>query len=305
MPLSTWSPFHLPPVPLTRPTPLSPVDDLLDEAVLLLAGLAEVEAGGLESLVAEKVGKEGEVAAPFKEILGEEVPEGMRMHDTGIEPVEDGEVLEPLGDTSRCEGLAVSVEKEVSAVAVQPPEHLCPELCGNVEPADLSALGADIDVSRADVLDAEPDEFADPCAGVGEAPDDEIPPLVRLPAEFPFESSVVFVGDDVVEERDFGHFDGFDFKFGFSGEFEVLVDAPDTDIDRFGLVGIDQRDSVIEEVLFVQVAVPGLEAAQGTEVGPYRVDGIVFLHQSVLERVKFHSVYKRIGFCKRQSRTAG
>lgn len=227
------------------------------------------------------------------------------MHDTGIEPVEDGEVLEPLGDTSRGEGIAVSVEKEVSAVAVQPPEHLCPELCGNVEPADLSALGADIDVSRTDVLDAEPDEFADPCAGGGEAPDDEIPPLVRLPVEFPFESSVVFVGDDIVEERDFGHFDGFDFKLGFSGEFEVLVDAADTDIDRFGLVGIDQGGPVIEEILFVQVAVPGLEAAQGTEIGPYRVDGIVFLHQSALEGVKFHSVYKRIGFCKRQSRTAG
>ena len=185
-----------------------------------------------------------------------------------------------------------------AAGAGLPSEHLCPELCGNVEPADLSALGADIDVSRADVLDAEPDEFADPCAGGGEAPDDEVPPLVRLPAEFPFEASVVFVGNDVVEERDFGHFDGFDFKFGFSGEFEVLVDASDTDIDRFGLVGIDQGGPVIEEILFVQVAVPGLEAPQGTEIGPYRVDGIVFLHQSALEGVKFHSVYKSIGFCK-------
>ena len=60
---------------------LLPVYDLIDDSPLLGRGFAEVYAGGFNTFMPHKVGKECDVITALQEALCKTVPEGMRVND--------------------------------------------------------------------------------------------------------------------------------------------------------------------------------------------------------------------------------
>jgi len=93
-----------------------PVHQPVDEFSLLAAGALEIEAGGLDVLVAEEVGQKGDVVVPLEEVLGVEVPERVGMDDGRVDTELDGVILEPLGDTPRRDGIPVGIQEEEAAI---------------------------------------------------------------------------------------------------------------------------------------------------------------------------------------------
>lgn len=55
----------------------SPVQHLLDELFLIPAGTLEVDAGGLDAVMAHKIRKKSDIRILPQEILREQMPEGI------------------------------------------------------------------------------------------------------------------------------------------------------------------------------------------------------------------------------------
>jgi hypothetical protein len=83
-------------------------------------------------------------------------------------------------------------------------------------------------------------------------PYDEIPPQVLFSPEPLLEKDVILVTDDMLQKRGFGKFDRLDFQVIPADEFQVFVDAPDSQVHALGPVPFHQGSLVLEQVVLVQ-----------------------------------------------------
>ena len=141
-------------------------------------GALEVDAGRVHGFVAHQVGQQDQVVVLGKEVLGEQVPERMRMDDRRVDSVFLRQLLEVLRDTARSYLASVPVDKQVSGVPVDPRQEFRPQPDRQVDPSDFPAFRVDVVPARSDMLGLELDQFADPGSGRRQGPYDEIPPQV-------------------------------------------------------------------------------------------------------------------------------
>ena len=243
-------------------TSLLPVHDSVDQFALLAAGSLEVDPGGVDGIVAEKVGEEDEVIVALEEVLSEEVAERVRVDDIDIDTVLMGELPEAEGDAARGERGAVAVQEEITAVLFHPGHEFSPKPDGEVEATHFPPFGVDVDVPGPDMFTLQLDQLADPGPRRREGPDDEIPPLVLLSPQSFFIIKVILVADNVVQERGFGDLDGTDLQVGTVDKLQVLVDGPDPEVDGLGPIGLDEEGLVLQEVFLAESTVM-VEVIQG------------------------------------------
>ncbi len=147
--------------------------------------------------MAEEVGQQGKVAMLFQEVLGVSVTEGVGVDDGGVDSVFPGIEGKSAGDSACRDTPSVSVQEQIAAIPVQPLEGLLPELAGDVQAADFSAFGVNVEETCAHMLDLELNQFAHAGACGCHVPDDEIPFQVGLLPESTLQKLVIFVADYV------------------------------------------------------------------------------------------------------------
>ena len=79
---------------------------------MLCAGASKVDACRFDALVSHKIGKERYVVELLKKVLGETMPERVRVNDRRIQLVLDGEFLKLRGNAPRRDAFAASVDKD-------------------------------------------------------------------------------------------------------------------------------------------------------------------------------------------------
>lgn len=92
--------------------PCSPHDDLIDQRLLLCAGLGQVDLGGLDALMTQKIGQQRDIIELQKEILCVQMPEGVGVDGGGVDAVLLGEFLQLAVDPPGCDLLAPAVQKD-------------------------------------------------------------------------------------------------------------------------------------------------------------------------------------------------
>ena len=81
---------------------------------MLCAGAAQVDARCFDAFVSHEVGKERYVVELLKKVLGETMPERVRVNDRRIQLVLDGEFLQLRGNASRSDAFPASVDEDES-----------------------------------------------------------------------------------------------------------------------------------------------------------------------------------------------
>ena len=71
------------------PAAVLPVDNAVDQSLLFRGGAVQVDAGSLNALVPQQVGQKGKIAAGVDKIFGKPVAEGVGVHDSGIQAVQN------------------------------------------------------------------------------------------------------------------------------------------------------------------------------------------------------------------------
>ena len=91
----------------------------------------------------QQVGKHAQVTPAFKEFLGKEMTEGMRVHLVLVKAEGVGHAFQTLSHTTDADGLAVVVkEKGIGArgTIARPVEELCLQALGEVDAPHLVAF---------------------------------------------------------------------------------------------------------------------------------------------------------------------
>ena len=79
---------------------------------MLGAGAAQVDARRFDTFVSHEIGKERNVVELFQKVLGESMPERVRINDRRIQLVLDGEFLKLCGNAPRRNAFATSVDED-------------------------------------------------------------------------------------------------------------------------------------------------------------------------------------------------
>ena len=79
---------------------------------MFCAGAAQVDARRFDALMSHEVGKERYVVELLQKVLGESMPERVRVNDRRIQLVLDGEFLKLRGDAPRRDAFAASVDED-------------------------------------------------------------------------------------------------------------------------------------------------------------------------------------------------
>ena len=79
---------------------------------MLGAGAAQVDASRFDALVSHEVGKERYVVELLQKVLGETMPERVRVNNRRIQLVFDGEFLQLGGNAPRRNAFAAAVDEE-------------------------------------------------------------------------------------------------------------------------------------------------------------------------------------------------
>ncbi len=263
----------------------SPIHDLVDEFFLLETGALEVDARGLHRGVPKQVGQQDKVVVFVEEVQGEEVAEGVGMDEVGVDAVFQGQFLELLRDSARRDRAAFLIDEQESGVFTDPVQELGPEPDGHVDPADPAPFGINVDVSGLHMFDLELNQLADPGAGRGQGPDDEVPAEVVLTAQPVLEIKVVFVADQMVQERGFRYLDSLEFQAGLPDERQILVDPADAQVDGLGFAVFDQVGFVLQEIILVEDFEPAEELLYCIPVCSNRILRIILFSELFLEFV--------------------
>ena len=79
---------------------------------MLCAGATQVDARRFDAFVSHEIGKERNVVELLQKVLGETMPEGVRVNNRRIQLVFDGEFLQLRGNPSRSDAFAASVDED-------------------------------------------------------------------------------------------------------------------------------------------------------------------------------------------------
>lgn len=253
-----------------------PGNDSVQGVPLFGGRTPQIDAGCLDTFVSQEVRQERNVVAFFEEILGEPVPEGMGMNHLRVEAELLGKTFEPERQSSGGEGVSVSVPEQVSAIdpfSPQPQFRFFPQLIGDVDPPDFSALGIEVHVPGPHVLGLHLQQLADPCARTAHEPDREIPLVIPAVLQPLFEVAVVGVADYILQEGTLRVLYPFYFKGIRVDELQVLVEGVQSQVHRLGFVMLEQEDFVVTHTFFAHPAIAGKKETHGLHIGAHGVLG--------------------------------
>lgn len=132
-----------------------PIDDFVNDGLLLGGCSAEIDSGCLYALVAHKIGEKSEVVVSFKEILGIAMAERMRIYNGCVQAIFLSKEFQLLRYPSCRYSLAETVEKYIARLylsLLKPFGCFGLEILWDVEPAQFSTFGIDVEIALTDVL---------------------------------------------------------------------------------------------------------------------------------------------------------
>lgn len=117
---------------------------------LFCSCFSEIYTSSFDAFVPHKVSKKRYIVATLQKAFGKSVPERMRVYDDRINIVSDCQFFQLSGNAAGSDALAILVQKNEAAFLLlfsQPRKGFFLQFFGNVNPAQLSAFGVQVEVS--------------------------------------------------------------------------------------------------------------------------------------------------------------
>ena len=114
--------------------------------------------------MAHQVREQRDVVEPCKEVLGEAMPEGVRIDHLGVKAVVLCERLQLIADAASGDALAETVAEKIAACASalrKPLVRLGLEPFRDVDSAQLAALAVEVEIARLYVFNLDLQQFRD------------------------------------------------------------------------------------------------------------------------------------------------
>lgn len=162
---------------------VSPSDDAVNNCLLFAGGASQVDASGLNALVAHQIGKERDVIELLEKVLGIAMSERVRVNHFGVQPELDGVLLQLLRDAARCDALPKTIKEQItggSRRVIKPNDSFFTQGLGNVEATHFASFSVDVEVTAKDVLGLELNQFAHTSACCSKKANDKVPLLVTF-----------------------------------------------------------------------------------------------------------------------------
>lgn len=143
---------------------MSPRYDAVNEVALFCRRSAKVDARRLNGFMAHQVREQRDVVEPCKEVLGEAMPEGVRIDHLGVKAVVLCKCLQLIADAASGDALAETVAEKIAACASalrKPLVRLGLEPFRDVDSAQLAALAVEVEIARLHVFDLDLQQFRD------------------------------------------------------------------------------------------------------------------------------------------------
>ena len=269
--------------------PILPVHNLVDDPVLFTAAAPEIDPGGLNALVAQKIGEQGNVPAFLYEIFCKPVPEAVGIHDLRVQAVAYGENLELGSDAGGRDGRAETVEKQRANRAAgsrKPLLEFAFQNSGNIDTPHFISFRVNILVPSVDVFYLECDQFTDPDPGGSDEPHNEIIGVLLVFHQLPLQVFIITLADDLVQVGFLLYLDHGNRGDGCLPVFHKTVQGPDPQVDGLGLIMFQEIHLVELQVSGGELRIEMVDLFHCIALNTDRVRGLVPCDQVLLKLVQ-------------------
>ena len=223
----------------TRPQERSPCYDAVDEIALLGRRAAKVDARRLNGFMAHQVREQRDVVEPCKEVLGEAMPEGVRIDHLGVKAVVLCKRLQLIADAASGDALAETVAEKIAACAStlrKPLVRFGLKAFRNIEATQLAALTVKVEIARFYVFNLDLQQFRNARTSRTQIAHYEIPVEPLLGFQLPAEEAVIRVADDVLQKVLLLNLDELHLQIRLLHEVKVAIQGLQPQVDGLCLV---------------------------------------------------------------------
>ena len=203
----------------------------------------QIDPGGFNIFVSQKVRKKGEIPAFINKIAGKQMAERMGMDQFRIQAVPYGKGPQLKSDASGGDGFAKSIEKYgalQAADGIKPCIHFQSQPVGKIDAADAVAFGINVLIPTPDIFRVELSQLADPQPGIRQYPDQKEIGELMIFLQTMFQIFVISLADHSFQISFSLNTDHFQFPPCKSLVFHVAIQGPDPLIDGLGPVTFDE-----------------------------------------------------------------
>lgn len=247
-----------------------PVYNLIYNQPLFRTGFAEVDAGGFDIFMPHEVSKKRDVVAAVEEAFRKAVPEGMGINYQRVYAIAQPQPFQLAGNAAGGNALPVLIEENKAAVLLlvpKPGKRFVLQAFGDIDAAQFSAFGIQVDMARADMLYLKLYQFADSRAGGSKEPDDKIPEHFPIFFQAGLEIVVILFADDIFQIGFLLDAHKRDFPCRLTNALQITIDCAQAEIDSPRLIVFNQPDFVVLKVFLCDLLKLPIELRQREKIG--------------------------------------
>ena len=92
-----------------------PIDYSVNDLSLFSCSFSQIDAGRFDALMPHEIGKKGNVVALFQKAFCKAMPEGMRIDNSRINLIANGQLFELAGNATGCDSRTLPVDENEAA----------------------------------------------------------------------------------------------------------------------------------------------------------------------------------------------